>query len=247
MQIKYIKYEKHNNKTMETKIALITGGNKGIGFEVCRELGKKGYTIILTARNEKRGQAATNKLKAEKIECEFVLLDTSDLKSIENAFSVISLKYSKLDALINNAAVGLDKSSDILDASIEDISITTYTNSLGPLFIVKIFSPLLKSGSRVINVSSGAGSICSGMGSYSPVYSTSKTFLNAITCQLANSFRIKNVAVNSVCPGWVRTDMGGAGASRSVEKGAETIVWLAAEAPINLTGKFLRDLKEIHW
>jgi NAD(P)-dependent dehydrogenase (short-subunit alcohol dehydrogenase family) len=232
---------------METKIALLTGGNKGIGFEVCRELGKIGFKTILTARDEKRGLTAINKLKAEKIDCEFVLLDTSDLKSIENAFSIISANYPKLDVLINNAAVSLYKSSDILDASIENITETIYTNSLGPLFIVKIFSPLLKSGSRVINVSSGAGSICNGIGSYSPVYSTSKTFLNAITCQLSFSLKGKNIPVNSVDPGWVRTDMGGMAASRSVEKGAETIVWLASEAPIDLTGKFLRDKKEIHW
>jgi len=232
---------------MEIKTALVTGGNKGIGFEVCKELGKIGFNIILTARDEKRGQTAINKLKTEKIDCEFVLLDVSDLKSIENAFAIISANYSKIDVLINNAAVSLYKSSDILDASIENIKETINTNSLGPLFIVKIFSPLLKSGSRVINVSSGAGSICNGMGSYSPVYSTSKTFLNAITCQLSYSLKNKNIPVNSVDPGWVRTDMGGMAASRSVENGAETIVWLASEAPINLTGKFLRDKKEIHW
>lgn len=232
---------------MDTKTALVTGGNKGIGFEVCRELGKLGFHILLCARDEARGLKAIEKLKNENINCEFVLMDASDLKSIENAFKIISEKFSKLDVLINNAGISLDKSSDILDASLEKITQTINTNSIGPLLITKTFLPLLKSGSRVINVSSTAGSICNGMSSYSPVYSTTKTFLNAITIQLSYSLRRKNIPVNAVCPGWVRTDMGGMGASRSVEKGAETIVWLASEAPLSLTGKFIRDKKEIAW
>jgi NAD(P)-dependent dehydrogenase (short-subunit alcohol dehydrogenase family) len=228
------------------KTALITGANKGIGFEICRQLGKLGFNIILTARNPERGNAALNKLIEENIKCEFVEMDVSELNSVQKAYNIVSGKYQSIEVLVNNAGISLDK-SNILKSDNENIYKTIYTNSIGPLLIAKTFSPLLKKGGRVINVSSGLGSICNGMQNYSPLYSISKTALNAITCQLSFAFEPLGVAVNSMCPGWVRTDMGGSGASRPVEKGAETAVWLATEAPIELTGKIFRDKKEIHW
>jgi NAD(P)-dependent dehydrogenase (short-subunit alcohol dehydrogenase family) len=125
---------------------------------------------------------------------------------------------------------------------------TLVTNTIGPLLVAQAFHPLLakNGGGRIINVSSGAGSLSEG-GGYAPAYSISKTALNAVTMQLAATLKSAGIAVNSVCPGWVRTDMGGRGAPRSVQQGADTIAWLAAEAPKNLTGKFLRDRKIIQW
>lgn len=228
------------------KTALITGANKGIGFEICRQLGKLGFNIILTARNSERGNTATAKLEKENIKCEFVEMDVSDLKSILKAYEIVSAKYNSLDVLVNNAGI-MDSKSGILNADYDFIFKIFNTNSIGPLLTAKTFAPLLKKGSRIINISSGLGSICNGMQNYSPVYSISKTALNAITCQLFYAFEPTGVAVNAMCPGWVRTDMGGSGASRSVEKGAETAVWLATEAPLELTGKIFRDKKEIHW
>ena len=228
------------------KTILITGANKGIGFETSRQLGKLGFNIILTARNQERGITAAEKLTKENIKCEFVELDVSELKSILKAFDIISKKYPSIDVLVNNAAIMSDN-SNILKSDNDYVFKIFNTNSIGPLLIAKTFSPLLKKGSRIINISSGLGSICNGMQNYSPLYSVTKTTLNAITCQLSYAFEHLGVAVNAVCPGWVRTDMGGSGASRSVEKGAETIIWLAKEAPIELTGKIFRDKKEIHW
>ncbi len=134
-----------------------------------------------------------------------------------------------------------------MDIEKEKVLQTFQTNSIGPFFLIQKLIPFLKSGSRIINVSSAAGEISKGMSNYAPLYSISKTTLNAITCQFAIALKSQSIAVNSVCPGWVRTSMGGSTATRSVEKGAETILWLALEAPIQETGKFWRDKKVIPW
>ena len=226
--------------------ALITGANKGIGYEIAKQLGKLGYNIILTARNSERGLTAVKNLAKENIKCEFVEMDVSDFKSIQKAYEIVSGKYQSIEVLVNNAGIMTEK-SNILKSDNDLVFKIFHTNSLGPLLVAKTFSPLLKKGARIINVSSGLGSICNGMQNYSPLYSISKTALNAITCQLSYAFEPLGVIVNAMCPGWVRTDMGGSGASRSVEKGAETAVWLATEAQIELTGKNFRDKKELHW
>lgn len=233
------------NMQENKKSVLITGANRGIGYEIARQLGIAGFHVFVTARNKEKGERALKNLEKENIDCEFLLLDVADFHSIKKAYELISQKIKQLDVLINNAGIGIDK-SNILNADFETIHQTLNTNAIGALLVTQIFSPLLKSGSRVINVTSGLGSICNGMSGYSPVYSISKTTMNAITCQLSRVFEGK-VAVNSVCPGWVRTDMGGPGAHRSVEKGAETIVWLAADASFRLTGKNFRDKQEIGW
>jgi NAD(P)-dependent dehydrogenase (short-subunit alcohol dehydrogenase family) len=152
-----------------------------------------------------------------------------------------------LDVLVNNAAIIADGDDGILKTSDELLRETLETNTLGALRVTRAFAPLLaKSKSpRVINVSSGGGQLSGGADGWAPAYCISKTALNGVTSQLAAA--LPKFAVNSVCPGWVRTDMGGQSATRSVEEGADTIVWLAAEAPQELTGKFLRDRKEIPW
>jgi NAD(P)-dependent dehydrogenase (short-subunit alcohol dehydrogenase family) len=227
--------------------ALITGSNRGIGFETARQLGKKGFYIFLTARKESEGLKALNKLKQENISGEFIQLDISSMESVLAAAGKVRKKISRLDVLINNAAILLKEDDDLLSVDLKIVSQTIDTNVLGVLRMTQQFTPLLSKGSRVINLSSGGGSMTDHVGGWSPVYCISKSAVNALTRHLAYYMEEKNVVVNAVCPGWVRTDMGGRSATRSVEKGAETIVWLAAEAPLSLTGKFFRDKKEIPW
>ena len=150
--------------------------------------------------------------------------------------------------MINNAAIISDNDQDILQISPRIITETIETNALGALRVSQAFVPhlLRSSAGRIVNVSSGAGQL-SDMGTWSPAYAASKTTLNAITCLLAAALKDKGIAVNSVCPGWCRTEMGGSGAPRSVEEGAAGIAWLAADAPQNKTGLFWRDREVIPW
>jgi NAD(P)-dependent dehydrogenase (short-subunit alcohol dehydrogenase family) len=153
----------------------------------------------------------------------------------------------QLDVLVNNAGIMVDGDDAILKISDELFRKTIETNTLGALRVTRAFVPLLgkSKAPRVINVSSGGGQLTGGADGWSPAYYISKTALKGVTSQLAAA--LPKFAVNSVCPGWVRTDMGGRNATRSVEEGADTIVWLASEAPQTLTGKFLRDREEIPW
>jgi NAD(P)-dependent dehydrogenase (short-subunit alcohol dehydrogenase family) len=232
---------------MIQQTVLITGSNRGIGFETARQLGQRGFYIFLTARNHNEGEKAIRVLKNEKIEGEFIPLDIASPESIKNAFDALQKKISQLHVLINNAAILFKKDNDLLTVDSKVISETINTNVIGTLLVTQCFSPLLLKGSRVINLSSGGGSMTDPVGGWSPVYCISKSAVNALTRHLAYYLGNRNVVVNAVCPGWVRTDMGGKNATRSVAKGAETIVWLASEAPISLTGKFFRDKKEIPW
>lgn len=227
--------------------ALITGANRGIGKEIARQLGERGFQVFIGARSENSAQQVVNDFKNHDINAHFLALDVADKASIDNAFEQLKQQIDKLDVLVNNAGILLHESQSLLQTNLEDIHKTLAVNSIGPLLVTKIFESLLQKGSRVINISSGAGRICNGMSSYAPIYSISKTTLNAVTCQLAFALKSKGVAVNAVDPGWVRTDMGGRSASRPVEKGAETPVWLATEAAANLTGKFFHDKREVSW
>lgn len=229
-----------------SKIALVTGANKGIGLEVVRQLTEKGFHVFLTARHRGRGQQAVAALKQKGMTVSFVELDIADLESIQRAAQEVAAQVDHLDVLVNNAAILDGEYDSILQVKFELLQQALLTNTIGPLLVAQAFHPLLmksKDG-RIINVSSRAGSL-STMETYAPAYSISKTALNAVTVQLAA--QLKNLAVNSVCPGWVRTDMGGSGAPLSLPQGADTIVWLATEAPKSLTGKFLRDRKVIAW
>jgi NAD(P)-dependent dehydrogenase (short-subunit alcohol dehydrogenase family) len=232
---------------MAQKTALITGANKGIGFEVAKQLGSKEFDIILTGRNKQGVDAAAEQLQQQGISAVSLELDVTVTESIQSAFQQIRDKFDKIDVLVNNAGILLDESTPLLNISKEDFLQTFQTNAFSAFFMIQNFLPLLRPGSRIINVSSGGGQITNGITTWAPVYCMSKTTLNVITMQLAAALRSNNVVINAVCPGWVRTDMGGTNASRSVAKGAETITWLASEAPHSITGKFFRDKKEINW
>lgn len=226
----------------EETIALVTGANKGIGLEVSRQLVGRGVRVFLGARNAKAGREA-----AEKIGATFLHLDVSNEKSIRRAAQAFAEQADRLDVLVNNAGIIADGDEDILKTTPEQWHETMRTNALGPLLVSQAFVPLLKKSPRprIVNVSSGGGQLDGGADGWAPAYCISKTALNSVTVQLAAA--LPKFAVNCVCPGWVRTDMGGPNARESVEDAAVDLVWLALDAPPNLTGKFLRHRKEIPW
>jgi NAD(P)-dependent dehydrogenase (short-subunit alcohol dehydrogenase family) len=226
--------------------ALVTGANKGIGFEVARQLARLGLKVFLGARNPKAGRAATEKLSGEG-EVIFLEIDVSDAGSIRRAAEELSRQQKHLDVLVNNAGILLDDDKSALDVTPEIFEETLRTNTLGPWLVAQAFAPLLEKSSapRVVNVSSGGGQLEDGADGWAPCYCVSKTALNGVTVQLAAA--LPKLAVNSVCPGWVRTEMGGENATRSIGEGAASIVWLATDAPQDLTGKFVKDRKVIPW
>jgi NAD(P)-dependent dehydrogenase (short-subunit alcohol dehydrogenase family) len=229
------------------KTVLVTGANKGIGYEVARQLVGKEFHVFIGARNQDAGRKAADKIAKGVGKATFLEIDVSDNSSVAAAAREFAKAADHLDVLVNNAGMIVDGDNAILEISDEVLRKTLETNMLGALRVTRAFVPLLsKSKSpRVINVSSGGGQLTGGADGWAPAYCISKTALNGVTVQLAAA--LPKFAVNSVCPGWVRTEMGGENASRSVEEGADTIVWLAGEAPQNVTGKFLRDRKEIPW
>jgi NAD(P)-dependent dehydrogenase (short-subunit alcohol dehydrogenase family) len=227
------------------RIAVVTGANKGIGFEIVRQLLQRGVQVVLTSRNQEAGERAVGKLNGN---VDWQQLDVSDDISIERAAAAFSDRHDHLDVLINNAAIYPDEGLDILSINREQLVATFQTNTFGALRVTQAFLPYLKKAgsARVINISSGYGEI-DGLSANVPSYCLSKLTLNGVTLMLYQSLSSEGIAVNSMCPGWVRTDMGGPGATRSVEQGADTAVWLATEAPLELSGKFFRDRKEIEW
>jgi NAD(P)-dependent dehydrogenase (short-subunit alcohol dehydrogenase family) len=229
------------------KTALITGANKGIGHEVARQLAAKGFHVFVGARNAKAGRKAAEEIAKRGGKTTFLEIDVTESDSVTNAAREFSNFEDHLDVLVNNAGVIVDGDNAVLEISDDLFRKTLETNTLGPLRVTRSFVPLLRKSKapRVINVSSGGGQLTGGADGWAPAYCISKTALNGVTVQLAAA--LPDFAVNSVCPGWVRTEMGGENASRSVEEGADTIVWLASEAPQDLSCKFLRDRKEISW
>jgi NAD(P)-dependent dehydrogenase (short-subunit alcohol dehydrogenase family) len=231
----------------ETPIVVVTGGNRGIGFEICRQLAARGAQVVLTARSSDAGKAAVTKLAQEKLMAQFQPLNVTDPEGIDALRDYLQRTFGKLDVLINNAGIITEENAPGLTVKIASVRTTLETNTLGPLYIAQVLAPLLKKSrsGRIINMSSGMGSLSEMEGGYA-AYRISKAALNAVTGILAAELR-GSVAVNSMCPGWVRTDMGGPTAPREVAQGADTAVWLALDAPHDLTGKFLRDRQEISW
>jgi NAD(P)-dependent dehydrogenase (short-subunit alcohol dehydrogenase family) len=236
----------------EQRIALVTGANKGIGFEVLRQLARKGFHVFLGARDEKAGKASVEKLHGENtarsgITATFIKIDVSKPDSIRRAAEEFSRKSDRLDTLVNNAGILRDDDKDVLTITPEIFETTLRTNTLGALLVSQAFVPFLKKSvaPRIVNVSSGGGQLAGGADGWAPAYCISKTALNGVTVQLATA--LPKFAVNSVCPGWVRTDMGGSNATRSIAEGASGVVWLAADAPQSETAKFWRDRKVILW
>jgi NAD(P)-dependent dehydrogenase (short-subunit alcohol dehydrogenase family) len=227
---------------------LVTGGNKGIGLEICRQLAKLGHHVILSARSAERGEGAVKLLAAEGLKVEFLLLDTADESSIQRAAREMKQRYKTLNVLINNAAVLDIWQGSILDAKAADIRDTFITNTLGPILLTQALLPLLEAAkpSSVINVSSRLGSVAEMTDGW-PGYGISKAALNAATRKLAQALKPRGVSVNAASPGWVKTDMGTANATLTVEHGAKNIIRLITEVPITLTDHFLEEHGEIPW
>ncbi len=230
-----------------TRRALVTGGNKGIGLAACRGLAELGMNVYLGSRDEGRGRAAVELLRSEGCEVDLLILDVSDETSVSAARERTE-KDGGLDLLVNNAAIYIDEGERALEVDIAKIRETLETNLYGPLMLCRAFLPGMvdRGYGRVVNLSSGMGQL-EGMGSGSAGYRLSKTALNAMTRILAAEVDHPNVKINTMCPGWVRTDMGGANAHRSPEEGADTIIWLATLPENGPTGGYFRDRKPIPW
>lgn len=238
-------------ETQSAKRALVTGGNRGIGFAIAQGLLAKNYEVIITARSLDSAKQAAEKLSGSVIPIE---LDVSDDRSIQQAVEIVSQTIvgraspleNRLDVLINNAGIYPDKDVDILTIPRELLESALNANTFGAIRMVQAFLPLLEKSrdARIINVSSGMGAL-DGLTTTAPSYCLSKLALNGATIMLAESLRAKGIVVNSMCPGWVRTDMGGSSAPRSPEQGADTAIWLATEVSRSERGKFWRDRKVI--
>jgi len=228
-------------------IVAVTGANRGIGFEICRQLAARGARVVLTARRPEAGAAAVEKLAKQKLKAEFHTLDVTDGKSIAALRDFLEERHGQLDVLINNAGIIAKGEDDGLKVDLATVRATLETNTLGPLHLAQTLAPLLKrsKSGRIVNMSSGMGELSGNSGGHA-AYRISKTALNAVTATLAAELR-GAVAVNSVCPGWVKTDMGGPHAELEVADGADSAVWLALDATLKLTGKFIRERKIIPW
>ena len=234
-------------RTNNDPVIVVTGGNRGIGFEICRQLTAREARVVLTARKRTAGEAAVKKLAGGKHAAAFHPLDVTDGKSIERLSEFLKETYGHIDVLINNAGIIAEGEAPALKVDLATVRETLETNALGPLHLAQNLVPLLKSSRspRIVNMSSGMGALADNYGGHA-AYRMSKTLLNAVTAILAAELA-GTIAVNSVCPGWVKTDMGGRNATRDVAEGADTAVWLALDAPATLTGKFVRDHKVIPW
>jgi len=221
--------------------ALVTGGNKGIGYEACRLLKKEGLDVILTARDKKRGGAAAKKLGVE-----FCQLDVTDERSIKKCVDHVKKAHKELDVLVNNAGILLDWDTDMVGGDIDIARKTMETNAFAPLRVSQLFLPLLKKSEqgRIIMVSSGAGHLPSEFSGLA-TYRISKAALNMVTSGLSHDLIKDNILVNAMSPGWCKTDMGGKGATRTAAEGADTIVWLATEC--KKTGGMYQDRRQIGW
>jgi len=228
---------------LPTKVALVTGSTRGIGFETARQLAARDHVVVVTGRKARDASAAAKRIGEGALAH---ALDISEARSIGALVDWLREETGRLDVLVNNAAILLDEGGSILTLDAETFETTLRTNVLGALLMTQAAAPLLRRAPapRVVNVSSGAGQISS-MSTYAPGYSISKAALNAVTVLLAAA--LPEARVNCVDPGWVRTDMGGASATRPVEKGAETIVWLATLPDGGPTGGFFHDRKRIAW
>jgi len=239
--------------TDQSPLAVITGASRGLGFETCRQLGRRGYRVLLTARDHAKGKAAAAALRDEGLDVGFFPLDVTDTDSVRALAGHLEREGGRLDVLVNNAGVFLDpmppedpSASSIFRADIATVRYSMEANAYGPLRLCQALVPLMRGRGRVVNVSSGMGQL-SGMNGCCPGYRFSKAALNVLTRILADELRDTRIKVNSVCPGWVRTEMGGPNAERSVEEGADTIVWLATLPDDGPSGGFFRDRKPIPW
>ncbi len=237
----------------DQKIAVVTGANRGLGFETARQLAQHGFHVILTARNLQSGADAFKRLQAENLTAELRKLDVTASEDALALARHIREKHGRVDVLVNNAGILTESAREPVAGSSDPLTVSPLTlmqhfntNTLGAVRLIQALAPLFGEGARIINVSSGMGALAD-MGGGHLGYRLSKTALNAVTRIFANELAPRHIGVNSVCPGWVRTAMGGLSATRSVEQGVETIVWLATAPEATESGFFWRDRRKIPW
>lgn len=235
------------------RVAVVTGANRGLGLETCRQLAQQGINVVLTSRSVDKGRAAAEQLQTAGLDVGFHALDVTDAASLKGLADYIAHEYGRLNILVNCAGIFNDpydpaKSDDasIFNADMATIRASLETNTYGALRAAQLLIPLMNGWGNVVNVSSGMGQL-SDMNGCCPAYRLSKTALNAITRIFADELKDTNIKINSVCPGWVRTDLGGSNAERSVAEGAAGIVWAACLPEDGPTGGFFRDGQPIPW
>lgn len=228
-----------------TGIALVTGANRGIGKEVCRQLAEHGAHVLLSARDLSKAKAAQQEFALDNIVA--AALDVTDEASISALRDHIDKDYGRLDILVNNAAIHYDHWQNALTADMTVVQEALVTNLYGPWRMAQAFLPLLKKSgrARIVNVSSGAASLAD-LAAGPPAYVTSKTAMNALTKMLAAELAPEGILVNAICPGWVATEMGGAG-GRPIPDGAAGIVWAALLPDDGPSGGFFRDRQPLEW
>jgi NAD(P)-dependent dehydrogenase (short-subunit alcohol dehydrogenase family) len=232
----------------EQRIALVTGGNRGIGLEVCRQLAGRGIKVILGSRDAAKGAASARELAAAGAPVEARQLDVSSAKSISECMNWVRHDVGRLDILVNNAGVMIEEGDADPLEELEIIRETMQSNVYGAFLLSRLAIPIMKSRrhGRIVNLSSSMGSLTE-MGAGYIAYRLSKAGINVVTRVIAAETEGMGILVNSVDPGWVQTAMGGRGATRTLEKGAETVTWLATLADNGPTGAFFRDRKAIAW
>ena len=242
--------------TDKKRAALVTGGNRGIGYAIGRSLALRGIEVILGARDPNKGVSACSRLQGEGLDVNFELLDVTDEDSVQTAVKHIQAQFGRLDILVNNAGIMIDDDENVLNVSRDTIEKTLQTNVLGPLRLCQHCITLMRAGGygRIVNMSSTLGSLsemadpdAAHADVRTPAYRLSKAALNAITTLIAKEVRNDNILVNSACPGWVRTDLGGDEAPLTPEQGADTPVWLATLPDGGPTGGFYRERTRIPW
>jgi NAD(P)-dependent dehydrogenase (short-subunit alcohol dehydrogenase family) len=227
------------------RLALVSGGNRGIGLEVCRQLVERSYSVVMGSRDEEQGRTAAARLPDGVIVRQ---LDVADPESVDRLSRSIEEEFGRLDILVNNAGISNDEGQRGVDADLDRVKESLEANLLGAWRLCEMAIPLMRRNGygRIVNVSTGLAAL-EDMGGGSPGYRVSKTALNALTRILASELRGSGILVNAVNPGWVQTDMGGSGATRSVEEGAEALVWAATLPNSGPTGGFFRDRRPVPW
>jgi NAD(P)-dependent dehydrogenase (short-subunit alcohol dehydrogenase family) len=240
--------------TRRPRVALVTGANRGIGFAIAKQLADQGIDVILGSRDIARGEGAAAMIASSasmNARVLVVYLDLMQQYTVYRLATRVDSDFGKLDILVNNAGIFMDETHLPSETDFEVVRTTLETNLLGPWRLCQKFIPSMKQNNygRVVNVSSGAGALGDMAKSlYAPAYRLSKASLNALTILLANEVKDSpNILVNAVNPGWVRTDMGGTGAPRSPDEGADTAVWLATLPEGGPSGGFFSDRTRIEW
>jgi NAD(P)-dependent dehydrogenase (short-subunit alcohol dehydrogenase family) len=242
----------------EKKIALITGANKGLGFEMARQLGHAGVRVVLAARDPQKGQAAAEKLQGEGLDVHFLKLEVTNKADHAAAFAFLDANFGRLDILINNAGISAEgMGAGKVSTTTEDVIHRTFeTNFFAPVALTIVLLPLLKKSDagRVVNMSSALGSQTLHADTKSPIYDfkslsydASKAALNSFTIHLAHELKDTKIKVNSAHPGWVKTDMGTDAAPMEISEGGKTGVALALLGKDGPTGGFFHLGQTVPW